>query len=154
MPLLVWIAAFEAVSYVIGAATRGEVYGWYAGLEAPSFAPPNMVFPVMWSLLYAMIAAAGWLIWRERAAPGGRARVTLFALYIAFNWSWMFVFFSLHMLFGGLVWIIIVDALALAVILHCWNGPRAAALLMIPPLVWTAFATHLTAAYWILNGLG
>lgn len=151
IPLLCWIIAFEAVSVLIGLGTQSGVEGWYAGLVQPSFAPPNIAFPIMWSILYAMIAAAGYDIWQARGQAGGTLRLNLFIAYMALNWSWSFVFFTLHQLFIGFIWIVAIDVLAVAVIATSWQALRRAAVLMMPPLCWTLFAAVLNGAYWWLN---
>ncbi|MFN7113011.1 MAG: TspO/MBR family protein [Alphaproteobacteria bacterium] len=150
--LILWIAVFEAVAAAIGYATRPEVDGWYAALERPWFTPPNSIFPVMWTLLYAMIAAAGFYIWRARQADaGGRQRLGLFAVYMALNWSWSFVFFSAGQLLIGFIWILVMNLVSVILIVKAWHPLRRAALLLIPPLLWTSFAALLSGAFWWLN---
>ena len=151
LPLLGWIIVFEAVSVLIGLGTQSGVDGWYAGLVQPSFTPPNIAFPIMWSILYAMIAAAGYYIWQARTQAGGALRLKLFIAYMALNWSWSFIFFTLHQLLLGFIWIVVIDVLAIAVIVTSWQNLRRAALLMIPPLGWTLFAAAKNGAYWWLN---
>jgi benzodiazapine receptor len=147
-----WIAVFEAVSAAIGYATRPEVDGWYATLNRPWFTPPNMIFPVMWTLLYALIAAAGFYIWQARNADaGGMRRLWLFAAYMALNWSWSFVFFSAGQLLIGFIWILVMNVLSIVLIVQAWQPLRRAALLLIPPLMWTSFAALLNGAFWWLN---
>ena len=57
--LALWVVVFEIISASIGYATQPQVDGWYAALERPWFTPPNLAFPIMWTLLYALIGAAG-----------------------------------------------------------------------------------------------
>lgn len=151
-PLLCWIVVFEAVSAFIGMSTQSSVDGWYAALARPSFTPPNIAFPVMWTILYAMIAAAGYYTWQARAVGAqARTRRGVFIAYIALNWSWSFVFFVQHQLLLGFIWIIGINILALALIVLSWRDVRRAAYLMIPPLLWTSFAAVLNGAFWWLN---
>jgi len=149
--LLIWILVFEAISVSIGMSTQSAVDGWYAGLVRPSFAPPNIVFPVMWTILYALIAAAGYLLWQQRAGKLGKAAWWSFVPYMAFNWSWSFVFFAWHQLLAGFVWIVIMNILTLTTIALCWQRDKRPVLLLLPPLCWTMFAAVLNAAYWWLN---
>jgi translocator protein len=149
--LLIWILVFEAVSACIGMSTQSAVDGWYAGLVRPSFAPPNIVFPVMWSILYALIASTGYLLWLQRTGADGRAAWWCFVFYMAFNWSWSFVFFTGHQLLAGLIWIVIINLLTLVMMRLSWRQDKRPVMLLIPVLCWTLFAAALNAAYWWLN---
>lgn len=150
--LALLIGIFEAISYLIGSATQSSVDGWYGTLTPPPLTPPDIAFPVMWTMLYALIAAAGWFTWRGRNEPGGRTLLILFAVYMALNWSWSFVFFGAHQLLAGFIWILALDAVAMLFIVRAWKTLRPAALLMIPPLLWTLFAAYLNGGYRWLNG--
>ncbi len=149
--LVGFVLVFETVSYFIGEATRAEVDGWYRTLVKPPLNPPDIVFPIMWTLLYGLIAGTGWVLWRNRTMASGKQRLQIFAAYMAFNWSWTFVFFSAHQILAGLIWIFIINLLSIAIIVKSWNGPKHAALLMIPPTAWTFFAMYLNGGIWWLN---
>ena len=150
--LVLWILVFEAMSYAIGMATQSHVDNWYRTLTPPPLTPPNLLFPIMWTTLYALIAATGWTLWTRRAqTPDGKRLLALFAVYMALNWSWSFIFFSAHQLFIGLAWIIVMNVIALVLIAKTWKGMRSTALLMIPPTLWTCFAAYLNSGYWWLN---
>lgn len=149
--LLALIIAFEVISGGIGHLNMESVREWYSTLNRPSFAPPNWVFPIVWPTLYAMIAAAGWCIWRM---PQGRDRsqlLGLFCAYMLLNWGWSFVFFGAQSLLGGFVWILIYDVIAIVLIAKAWKAERRVAWLMLPSLFWTLFAAVLNFAYWQLN---
>src|SRR5690606_8910642 len=139
------------LSFTIGQITQSGVDGWYGTLTRPPLNPPNVLFPVMWTILYALIAATGWYLWRRRHEAATRPLLLLFALYMAFNWSWSLLFFGLQSLTLGLIGILIVDALALLLIWRAWQPARPAAWLMIPPTLWTIFATYLNTGLLILN---
>ncbi len=151
IPALLWVAAFQIVGAAIGYLTGPEINGWYRGLHKSSLNPPDFVFPIAWILLYVLIALAGWRLWRRRNEPGMRLPWRFFILYVAFNWSWSFVFFSLHMAGLAVIWIELINLLSLALIFSCWKRERLASLLMIPPLLWTCFAAWLNYQIWLLN---
>lgn len=152
LSLALWIAVFEAVSFGIGMVSQGDVDGWYTTLVRPPLVPPNIVFPIMWTILYGFIAAAGWTLWRRRDQDDGDFRLILFGLYMALNWSWTFIFFTAHLLLAGFLWILLLDFIAVIMIVRCWNTNRLASYLMIPPTLWTCFAAYLNGGYWWLNG--
>lgn len=142
-----WVIAFEAISMSIGMATQGGVDGWYAAAEHPSFSPPNIVFPIVWSSLYALVALAGHRIYKLREMPGGMANLALFCVYMAINWSWSFVFFSMQEIFAALLMITVMNIMTAGLILRLMRRDLMAALLLLPLLMWTCFAMVLNSAY-------
>ncbi len=121
---------------------------WYAGLAKPSFNPPNWIFAPMWTLLYIMVAIAGWRTWQR--GPRSAAMAVWF-VQLALNFIWSPVFFGAHRPGAALVVIVALLAAILAFIVLCWPRDRAAALLFAPYAAWVAFATLLNGAIWQLN---
>lgn len=151
LSLILLILAFEAISAGIGHYNMNSVRDWYATLNRPSFAPPNWVFPVVWSTLYAMIATAGWFIWRMPQGAERKKLKVLFASYMALSWGWSFIFFTLKAMLAGFYWILAYDLVAVLLIMNAWKSKRVVAYLMLPALAWTLFAAYLNYAYWELN---
>ena len=151
LSLILLILAFEAISGGIGHYNMNSVKDWYAHLNKPSFSPPNWVFPVVWSTLYAMIATAGWFIWRMPQSAARKKLKILFGSYMALSWGWSFVFFTAKAMLAGLYWILAYDLVAVLLIMNAWKSKRIVAYLMLPALAWTLFAAYLNYAYWDLN---
>jgi benzodiazapine receptor len=134
-----------------GALTRPNL-DWYATLQRPAFAPPNSAFPIVWPILYAVMAISAWLMWR---APGKdedrRLAIIWFFIQLAIGVFWSVAFFTLHSPALGLVTILIfLVAIAVTIVLFD-RLSRLAALLLLPLLLWVAFATSLNFAIWFLN---
>ena len=131
-----------------GALTAPAIRGWYLSLLRPPGTPPNWVFGPVWTTLYTMIAVAAWLVWRQ---PGHRRALLLWGWQLLANALWTPIFFSLHRI--GLA---LIEVLGL-VLLGCLTTAafvrlsRPAALLMLPYLLWTCYATWLNAGFWWLN---
>lgn len=139
-----------AVSALGGAVTASSVGSWYQTLAKPSFNPPDWVFAPVWTLLYAMMAVAGWLIWR-RAGVASRAALGLFALQLILNLGWSLIFFGAQAIGAALVEIGFLWLAILATIIVFYRIDRRAGLLLAPYLVWVSFAALLTASIWRLN---
>lgn len=148
---VLWVLVFQVVGGLIGSVTAGEIDGWYRGLEKAAYNPPDIVFPIVWPILYVMIALAGWLSWGHRQSERGPVIWWLFVLYTLLNWGWSFVFFAAHEVFLGFMWIIVLNLVALVLILMSWISHRKIAFLMITPFLWTCFAAYLNYSIWILN---
>lgn len=122
---------------------------WYASLAKPPFNPPNWLFAPVWSVLYVLIAFAGWRVWR--AAPRGRA-FALWVVQLVLNFLWTPVFFGAHRIGLGLVVIVALLLSILAFIAAARRLDRPAALLFVPYALWVAFASLLNASLLFLNG--
>lgn len=121
---------------------------WYTALVKPPFNPPNWVFGPAWTILYVLIAVAGWRIWeRDR---GGRA-MTAWLAQMLLNFAWSPVFFTLQSVSGALVIVVLMLAAILAFIGLAWKRDRIAALLFVPYAAWVSFATLLNASILWLN---
>jgi benzodiazapine receptor len=121
---------------------------WYEALQKPWFNPPNWLFGPAWTVLYILIAIAGWRTWVFNRAS--RA-MTLWWVQLALNFLWSPLFFTLHSIGGALLVVSLMLLSILAFIALRWNRDRVAALLFVPYAAWVAFATSLNAAIWWLN---
>ena len=120
----------------------------YMGLERPSWAPPGWLFGPVWSVLYLGIAAAGWLVWRER---GVGTLLGLWGLQMALNAAWTPLFFGLGQPAVALVDIIALWFAIAVCIGMFWRASRVASGLFVPYLAWVSFATALNAAIVSMN---
>lgn len=131
--------------------TAPNIPAWYASLAKPTFTPPDWLFPVAWSVLYATMALAAW---RILGLPSGRRRTVALAAFfvqLALNAAWTPVFFVDHDLFGGLVVIVALLVVVAWTTRRFWRLDRGAGLLLVPYCAWVAFATVLNAAVWRMN---
>lgn len=122
---------------------RRRPNGWYAGLVKPSWTPPPAAFGVAWSGLYALMAASGMRVLR---APASRARSTALLLWcgqLAANAAFSWLFFGRRDIRAGMADTLLSFGLTAAYVLTVRNVDRAAALMMVPQLAWTGYASAL-----------
>jgi len=141
-----------------GAAWYGARYSrngnrdtWYRQLDKPRFTPPDKVFPVVWTTLYALIAWSGWRIWN--AAPS-RERNTALRLWIsqlAANAKWSKLFFGQHRATLALLDVLALEGSIFSYIKAARKVDRAAGNAFIPYAAWVAFAAVLNAEILRLN---
>jgi tryptophan-rich sensory protein len=122
--------------------------GWYAGMIKPSFNPPNWVFAPAWTLLYLLIAIAGWRIWQRDLRS---AAMTAWFIQLGLNFVWSPVFFGAHRIGLALAIIVALLAAILSFIATAWPRDRVASWLFVPYAAWVTFATALNAVVWRLN---
>ena len=147
---LLSLAPFLALT-LVGGLTIGALTApgpWYAALDKPAFNPPGWIFAPVWTALYALIAVAGWRIWRR--ARGGLA-MRLWWAQLALNFLWSPVFFALHQIGAALAVVLALLLTVLAFIAAAWRRDRMAAWLFVPYAAWVAFAALLNGAILALN---
>lgn len=143
-----WIVlTFSAAASGVFVATGG----WYAGLAKPSWNPPGELFGPVWTLLYAMMAVAAWLVWREGGWKAQKPALRWYLVQWALNALWTPIFFGLHRPGLAFVEILILDLAVLATLMAFWRVRQAAGLLLVPYALWVAFATVLNVTIWRLN---
>ncbi|MBQ1071679.1 tryptophan-rich sensory protein [Micromonospora sp. C31] len=120
----------------------------YASLEQPAWAPPSWLFGPVWSLLYAMIAVAGWLVWRR---VGFGPALWAWIAQLVLNAIWTPLFFGAGRY--GLAFVeILLMWVAIGVTVALFRRvSRPATLLMLPYWAWVTFAAALNFAIWRLN---
>jgi tryptophan-rich sensory protein len=145
-------AAACAIALLIGGALTRPNLDWYASLTKPGFTPPNSVFPIVWPILYVLMAISAWLAWR---VPNKEADKPVafgwFFIQLALGVLWSAAFFWAHNPALGLGVIMAFLVVIAITIIFFDRLSRLAAILLIPLLLWVCFATGLNTAIWLLN---
>ncbi|MET8350136.1 MULTISPECIES: TspO/MBR family protein [unclassified Micromonospora] len=145
------LACFAAAVFVAAAIGGLGVRGTtdeYAGLRQPDWAPPSWLFGPVWTVLYALIAVAGWLVWRR---VGFGPALWAWTAQLVLNAIWTPLFFGAGQY--GLAFAEIVAmwlAIGLTVALSA-RVSRVAAALLLPYWAWVTFAAALNLSIWRLN---
>lgn len=138
----------------LAAAATGLIFqpgSWYRGLRKPSWTPPDWAFPVVWSLLYLLIALAAT---RVAGLPGSGTALALWSCQIALNTLWTPVFFGGHHIRAGFVVIVFLWVVVLLTAVAFWALDWIAALMILPYLAWLGLAAALNFRIWRDNPSG
>lgn len=147
LALLPFLTAVAVVA-VVGGLAASSSSATYRALDLPPLAPPSWLFGPVWTVLYVMIAIAGWVLWRADAGP---VTLGLWVAQLVLNMIWTPLFFGADRYGWALVDIV---ALLIAVVATIAAGRRTAPLaawLLVPYAAWVGFATALNAAIVVLN---
>jgi tryptophan-rich sensory protein len=144
-PLLA-LAGFGAA--VIGAALvgsrvnpgPGDTDRWYRRLEKPGYTPPGALFPVVWTVLYALMAASAYRVWRREESPARSRALALWWTQLAFNAAWSPLFFGAHRPRAALADLGLLFASIAAYALESSRVDSGAAGMIAPYLAWAGFA--------------
>ncbi|HEY8506360.1 MAG TPA: TspO/MBR family protein [Gemmataceae bacterium] len=134
-----------------GAVTYPAVGDWYTSLAKPSWTPPGWVFGPVWTVLFACMAVAAWLVWRRAGWENARTALSLFALQLGLNLAWSFLFFGLHRPGAALADVVLLWLAIAATVRAFWRHSPAAGALLLPYLAWVSFAAALNFAIWRMN---
>ncbi len=148
--LLGWLV-FSFAASAIGALASVRAATFYQQLAQPVWAPPSSVFGRVWSVLYALMGIAAWLVWREGGWRAQRAALTLFVGQLAVNALWSWLFFAWHRGATAFADIVLLWLLLLFTISAFWRVRPLAGALLLPYLAWVTFAAALNYAVWQLN---
>ncbi len=145
-----WLVLVFIVA-AIGAAASAQAASFYEQLVQPAWAPPAWVFGPVWTVLYVLMAVAAWLVWRSGGFSQNRWALGFFLGQLALNALWSWLFFGWRL--GGWAF---TDILALLVslvitIVLFWRVRPAAGVLLIPYVLWVAFAAVLNYVVWQMN---
>ncbi len=152
-----------AVAPVIGglATARSVNSPWFADLAKPSWNPPDWVFGPVWTVLYALMAVAAWLVWRRPRTVAATDRriarrqtllpMTLYAVQLVLNVLWSVLFFGMRQVGWAFAEIVVLWVFILATTVSFGRVSRVAAGLMTPYAAWVTFAAVLNFAIWRLN---
>lgn len=146
-----WIGLTELVGLIAGLLTRRGTEIYKVSMSKPPLSPPAIVFPIVWTLLYALM---GWSAARIFLQPpsGDRSRaLRVYLIQLGFNFFWSIIFFSFQAFGFAFIWLAALFGLIVWMILSFRELDGLAALLQLPYLLWVGFAGYLNLGVWLLN---
>jgi translocator protein len=143
-----FILACYSAAAIGGLFMPGE---WYAQLAKPEWTPPDWVFAPVWTVLYTVMAVAGWLVWRTRGLGGAQQAFTFFGAQLILNAAWSWIFFGRQQPGLAAIEIVMLWVAIAATIVAFWRIRPMAGALLLPYLAWVSFAAALNFAIWRLN---
>ncbi|WP_245963325.1 TspO/MBR family protein [Salinisphaera japonica] len=127
------VAALVVLTSLTGSVARPGA--WYHALSHPTGTPPDLLFPIAWTILYIVMAVAAWRVWRAEGFGRGMA---LFIVQLALNALWMPVAFGAQWLAGALVVVLALWAAVAALAVVFFRADRIAGWLVAPYLAWVS----------------
>lgn len=152
LSLVAWISLLVALG--AGAGVLFTPDEWYDALLKPTFNPPSAVFGPVWTVLYALMAVALWLVRRHRDADDRALRLRamqLFAAQLVLNLAWTPLFFGLHSPALAFLDICLLWLALLATTLAFGRVRPVAGYLLLPYMLWVSFALVLNGTIWLMN---
>lgn len=148
---LVWIALTEAAGALVGLLTRGGVERYQRLALEPPLSPPGFIFPIVWTVLYALLGAGAARLWLAEDSTGRSQGLKLWLVQMAVNLLWPILFFGFGAFGLSLLWLTVLWGLSLWMILSFARVDSLAARLQLPYQLWLTFAWYLNLGVWLLN---
>ncbi|MBR1601659.1 MAG: tryptophan-rich sensory protein [Alphaproteobacteria bacterium] len=145
--ILVLITAFIC-SYF----NRIGMQNFYSEINLSSLTPPNIVFPIVWTILYATLVIAFDMVLNHADKLKIRPAAQVFTLNMFLQALWTYVFFYNAYFLVGFAVLVVLDFVTFAMIKIFYNINKKAGLLLLPYMIWLLFATYLNWAVTNLNG--
>ena len=123
---------------------------YYQMQEKPFFTPPNIVFPIVWTVLYVLMGISVARI-KQSNDPDQSKALKTYLLQLGVNFFWSVFFFGLHRYFLAFLWLLLLIYLVAKMIKDFADVDLKAAKLQIPYLIWCCFAAVLNFSVWWLN---
>lgn len=121
----------------------------FESINKPLLAPPGWLFPVVWTILYILMGIASYLVLTSRK-PNTTA-LTAYGIQLAFNFFWSIIFFNLELYLFAFIWLILLWLLILKTAILFQQISKPTGYMMLPYLLWVAFAGYLNLSIYLLN---
>jgi tryptophan-rich sensory protein len=112
---------------------------WYQSIK-PSITPPNLVFPVVWNILFFLISLSLYSIWTKANKKAKTKIAILFGVNLFLNLFWSFLFFYLKNPVISFFEVVLLVLSTVSIIYYSWKINKCSSYLLIPYLVWLVFA--------------
>lgn len=146
-----WVIVTEAVGAFSGWLSRDGAQLYAQQIEKPPFSPPGIVFPIAWTILYALMGYGASVIDRSPAGEDRTRALTVYLVQLGFNFFWSLIFFNMQWYGFAFLWLAALWVLVFVMIGRFQKVDVWAARLQWPYLAWLTFAGYLNLGVWILN---
>ena len=123
----------------------------YRLADKPALTPPEIVFPIVWTILYTLMGISAARVWIASEDKGSNGGLMLYAIQLVVNFFWSIIFFTLQAYGFAFFWLLFLWLLVLLMIISFSKTDKLAAYLQVPYLLWLTFAGYLNFMVWMLN---
>lgn len=152
LPILIFSAVSLGVGGLSALLTAGNMK-IFDSVKMPPLSPPAAVFPIVWTVLYALMGVSAGRVWQKKDLNRrfASAGLEIFALSLAFNFFWSIFFFNCKAFLFSFAWLVLLFVQVLFTVIFYRRVDRLAGNLQIPYLLWVAFAGYLNFGIFLLN---
>ncbi len=119
-------------------------------INKPSFMPPRILFPIVWTILYIVMGISSYLIYKEKKEKNNKA-LKAYGLQLILNMLWTYFFFNIKAYLFSLIWLLILLIVVIIMVIKFIKINKTAGLIQIPYIIWLVFAATLNFAIFQIN---
>lgn len=125
----------------------------YKNINQPPLAPPMILFPIVWLILFILMGISSAIIYTQRSTNPREALsgLIIYGLQLIVNFFWSIIFFNMQAYLFAFIWLLLLLVLIIMMILQFRKISPLAAYLQIPYLLWVTFAGYLNIMIFLLN---
>ena len=123
----------------------------YNTLTKPPLSPPNILFPIAWTVFYLIMSISFSYIYLNSDKYQRKAATKIYILQLAVNLLWPLFFFTLGLYFFSYLWLTLLIVLVISMIIIFYDASKSAALVNLGYLAWLIFASYLNLGVFSLN---
>lgn len=121
-------------------------------INKPPLSPPGWLFPVVWTVLFILMGIASYLVLTSGKPQGEINRaLTVYGVQLIFNFFWSIFFFNFSLYLFSFIWLVLLWLLILTTAVLFYRISKPAGYLMVPYILWVAFAGYLNFQLYLLN---
>ena len=151
IPLVVNIIIPLFGGLVVGYINRNSM-DVYRGLKKPIFAPPDIVFPIVWTILYILMGIAAYRIYiKNKSNIDDNGAYFFYIVQLIINFMWSFIFFTFRLYGVSFLWILLLLTFVIITFIKFIKIDKIAGLLLIPYIIWISYAGFLNFFIWVFN---
>jgi len=122
----------------------------YSNINQPPLAPPSILFPIVWTILFALMGISSYMVYTSNA-KNKREALALYGVQLIVNFIWPLIFFNMQAYFAAFLWLLLLWVLVALMIWQFYKAKPWAAYLQIPYILWLTFAAYLNFAVFMMN---
>lgn len=151
-PYVLSIAMALSVGGLAAFLTRNSM-DIYNEVTQPPLAPPSVLFPIVWTVLYILMGISAAIVYvnRDTDLPAAKNALNVYAMQLIVNFAWSLIFFRFRAFLFAFLWLLLLLFLIIRMILAFRKISPLAAYLQIPYALWVTFAGYLNFGIWWLN---
>ena len=122
----------------------------FDNIKKPIFAPPAIIFPIVWGILYILMGISSYLVYISDSRYK-KIGLIFYAIQLVLNALWTMIFFRFENFLFAFIWLLVLLGIVVIMLFYFYKSDKKAFYLQIPYLIWLIFSLILNYSIYTLN---